>query len=87
MLATRHLLLPGFDLLFPGERVGLHDAVDYRRELRVRLVQLDIAIEAANGESRIEAVGLGFGGDSKLGNLGWRLVSLDDLACSADVED
>jgi hypothetical protein len=87
MLTARQLLLPGLDLLFSGEGIGLQDTINYRRELRIRLVQLDVTIEAPYGDSRVETVGFRFSGDGKFGHFERRLIANHHLARSADVQD
>lgn len=87
MLAGGQLLLPGLDLLLARECVGGQDAVDDRSDLGVGGVDVGVTLETLDVDGLVVFVLVLLGGDGELCDLWWGLISGDQLALSADVQD
>lgn len=87
VFAGGQLLFPSLDLLFPGERVRLHDGVDRSRNCWIRFIDVvEATFVAFDGQGRVVAVGFRLGSDGKLGHLQRGFIADDHLPGAADVE-
>ncbi|KAK6846017.1 hypothetical protein PG987_001205 [Apiospora arundinis] len=86
MLTGRHFLLPSLDLLFARKGVGLHDTIDYGRDLGIEQINVDLALQALGSGMVVVSVGFGLGGDGELGHLGRRFILSNLLPSTTNVE-
>ena len=87
VFASGELLLPSLNLLLSGKCVCPQDAIDHLGKLRIVLVEINRAFVTLDLGGNIITVCLGLGGDSQLGDLFGRLVSVGLFSSAADVED